>query len=248
MPRNMPHAQALELLLDSYYDLGGDQAMGYILILYRGRLVLGYKETAKGLKVDVKGFLNTSERAMLKGYITWDQNILIRDGQPFPKKAITAFIERRRNAVDTTRTMPSLISTPRPRGQKPLSRHQRTSQRVEKIEKRYPRLKKVTGHPKVQPWVITIVTAVEVAAALFVVLVVIPWLARFMPSFSIPFPDISLPRIPFPDITLPTIPFPSLPDPPAWVGHVLYWTGKTWPIWVALIFGIFEVRKKKRQK
>lgn len=245
MPRNISHAQTLEQLLDNYYDLGGDRLMGSIVILYRGRLVLSYKEKSNGLKIDVKGFLNKSERSMLKGYITWDQNILVRDDRPFPKKAITAYIKRRRGQVDTTRTMPSLISTPHPRGQEPLSRHQRTSQRVKQLEERFPIMKKATRHPKLQPWIVTIVTTFEVALALLFVLVILPFLSQFLPNISIPFPSINLPTIPLPTVDLPSIPFPSLPD---WIDPILYWTGKTWPIWVALIFGIIEVRKKKKDQ
>lgn len=244
MPRNVPHAQTLEQLLDKYYDFGGDRLMGSIVILYRSRLVLAYKEKSNGLKIDVKGFLNKSERAMLKGYITWDQNILVRGDQPFPKKALTAYIERRRHQVDTTHTMPSLISTPHPRGKEPLSRHQRTTQRVTRLEERFPKLKKATRHPKLQPWIVTIVTTLEVAAALLFILVIFPWLTQFLPNINLPFPDFNLPTIPFPDITLPAIPFPNLPE---WIDPVLYWAGKTWPIWVALIFGIIEVRKNKKR-
>jgi hypothetical protein len=132
---------------------------------------------------------------------------------------------------------------------RPIPRHEKTAKRIEKAEQRYPALRKLTRHPTFGPWILPLATTAEVAAGLFALLVVLPWLLSLMPDVNLPFPKINLPDVTLPAINLPDwkLPF-SLPDMPAWLDSVLYWFGKTLPIWIALFITFRAVRGNDKKR
>ncbi len=87
-------------------------------------------------------------------------------------------------------------------------------------------------------------------AKVVVPLVVAALLARV--AFSIPWPDVDLPRIPLPqiDVPLPSIPLPDvdLPEiePPDWLVWILDRVKYVWPIVVAFLLARAEIRRRRR--
>jgi hypothetical protein len=88
-------------------------------------------------------------------------------------------------------------------------------------------------------------------AKVLVPIVVAALLARV--AFSLPLPDIDLPRIPRPDIDLP-VPSVSLPDVdlpdvhvPGWVTWLLDKVKYVWPIVLAYVLARREIQRRRRQ-
>lgn len=116
--------------------------------------------------------------------------------------------------------------------------------RIQFVERKMPAFKRLSRHPKFGVWLPTIFAIGEVAVGLLLALL-IPFLLNLLPDFHINGPRID---IPFPSINLPDWPSINWPTPPAWLGEILKWLKRTWPIWIALAFGIYEVRKRNRSK
>lgn len=83
-----------------------------------------------------------------------------------------------------------------------------------------------------------------------VVPIVLTWLlARF--AFSLPLPDINLPRIPFPDINVPDLPLPDIDLPdltlPEWVKTVLNNAKYVVPILIGIALARAEIVRRRKQ-
>ena len=126
-------------------------------------------------------------------------------------------------------------------------RQERTLKAIALLEKKLPAIKHVSRSPKYGKWMPTIVAVFEVGLPLLLIIIIPPLLALIpWPHIDIPFPHINLPNINFPNIH---IPFPNinLPKPPEWLADILYWLKKTLPIWIAVGFVYYEIRKNKHK-
>lgn len=128
------------------------------------------------------------------------------------------------------------------------TRYEQTVGRIKFVEKHVPGATRITKHPKYKHYVPPVVTVMEVVAALVFTLVVLPWIIERTPDA--PFPTVNLPNLNFPRVDLPTIPLPHVDFPklPKWLEDIMYWAGKTWPIWVAVYFAVREIRKNNKKK
>lgn len=134
--------------------------------------------------------------------------------------------------------------------EKARQKHDKAWRQIRAIEKRLPWFKKISDHPKIGTWLPVAVATGEVLLGFFIfglfsmflsfVIPKIPW-----PDINIPFPDINLPSIPIPHIPFPDINLPPLPE---WLKDFLYWMKRTAPIWIALMFAIYTIRKSKEKK
>lgn len=105
---------------------------------------------------------------------------------------------------------------------------------------------RVRAHPRRYAAIQTAGGVAKVVVPLLVVFL----LARF--TFSLPLPDVDLPRIPRPDLPdLPSIPWPdiNLPDwsLPGWVREVLDKATYVWPIVLAYVLARAEINRRRKQ-
>ncbi len=99
---------------------------------------------------------------------------------------------------------------------------------------------RIRAHPRRHELVATVVGVVGLVAPLVLVAV----LARF--AFSLPLPDLPLPRVSLPDIPWPSWPRPR-PHLPGWVAWTLDKTKYVIPVVVAFAIARGEVRRRRAQ-
>lgn len=219
---------------------------GVVMYFYDSQPLIAYKRQRSNLIIQTLGRTPRERRMSMREYMTLLGNIKVRPQQPFPTAAIQSILTERKYTIDQNPGKNSLyaaISTNSKNG-RPVPRHEKTAERIKKAEQRYPALQKLTKHPTLSPWVLPITVTIEVAAGLFALIVVLPWLISLIPDVTIPLPKIDLPTIDLPDWRLPF----SLPDMPAWLSSLLYWFNKTLPIWIALFITLRVVRKKDKSQ
>ncbi len=140
--------------------------------------------------------------------------------------------------------------TPLPKGNlRPSSRrHDDTLKHVAILERRLPKITKLSRHPRYGRWFPPLVAALEVGASLVAFYLLNLLVMHLVPDIDIPLPDVDLPQLPVPEIQLPSLPLPDLPPLPAWLQNLLYWSKKTFPIWIAVAYAAYEMRKEKKSK
>jgi len=117
------------------------------------------------------------------------------------------------------------------------SRQDKTLKTIAVLEAKLPIIKRLSRSEKYGKWTPTVVALLGafIPLLLTVLLNMISW-----PAFDIPLPHVDLPSIPLPDI--------NLPDLPDWMGDVMFWLQKTWPIWIAAGFLYFSRRASRASR
>lgn len=219
---------------------------GTVMYFYHSRALVAFKKSGGSLVVLTPGRTPQERRKAMRSYMTLLGNIKVRPGQPFPTGHIRTILLDRKTIIDSQparRSFYSLLSNKSKNGVS-LARHEKTAARIKTAESNFPKLQKVSKHPKIEPWVLPVAATVEVGAGLFALLVLLPWVLSLLPDVTIPLPTIDLPAIPLPNWNLPFAP----PDLPSWLSTLLYWFNKTLPIWIALLIAIKVVLKKRQSK
>lgn len=133
----------------------------------------------------------------------------------------------------------------KPTFQQKREQHDKALRRVKMLEQRFPAITKITQHPKYKYWVPPFFAVIEVAGTLLFVFLILPFLLSLLPDVNVPAPNINVPNINLPRLPLPDI---NLPDLPKWLEEIVYWGAKTSPIWIALFFAFYEIRKRNKSE
>jgi len=101
------------------------------------------------------------------------------------------------------------------------------------------------------PWRHTVIAAVVGVMRVVVPLVMSLLLVRFAlilpwPQWSIPWPDLHMPRIPLPEIPWPAVHLPNW-EPPQWARWVARTLRHGWPILLALVIAKIEIERRREQ-
>lgn len=219
---------------------------GTVMFFYKSQLLVAYSLAKKSLTILTSGRTPNARRKLLKPYMTLTGNIRIKNDQTLPTSDIRTILLERKNEIEQHPNKKSAYTWMPPARDPSLSRHEKTSRRVAKLEEKFPALQKATKHPKLQHWIVPIATVLEVTIGMLAALIVMPWLISLLEL--IPTPNINLPDIPLPSINLPNwnLPF-TIPKLPDWLETTLHWFKKTLPIWIAVAIALHAIRKQKSQ-